>query len=251
MRHLIIISCLSLVFCTIATSQDDSETFMNIGMLNLSFGYGIEFPHGDLADRYGKNLKFTLGTERITSSNWIYGVDFAFMFGDSVKEDVLKPLRLSNNEILGADNDYADIFTRERGLYLGANFGKVISFSENSRSGLRLTGSIGLIAHYVRIQDEARSLPQIEGDYLNGYDRLTRGLAFKEFIGYQHISQDKRINFYIGIEFTQGFTKHKRAIDFDTGLPPDQNNRFDGLVSLRAAWVLPFFDDFDAREIFY
>ncbi len=229
----------------------DEENFLNIGMKNLSFGYGMEFPVGDLADRFSTNLKFTLGAERITKNNWIYGIEFAFMFGDTVKEDPLAQLRLSNNELLGADNDYADVFQRERGAFLGVSFGKIIPFSEKSRSGLRITGAIGILAHKIRIIDESRSLPQIEGDYLKGYDRLTRGLAIREFVGYQHISEDKRINFYIGLEFTQGFTKHVRSINFDTGLAPDPSTRFDGLVSLKAAWVLPFFDDYVDEQVFY
>ncbi|MFT6335586.1 MAG: hypothetical protein ACI86M_001344 [Saprospiraceae bacterium] len=229
----------------------EEESFFNMGMKNLSFGYGLEFPIGDLADRYSDNFKFTLGAERITKNNWIFGIEFAFMFGDTVKEDPLAQLRLTNNELLGADNAYADVFQRGRGAFLGINVGKIITFNEKSRSGLRVTGAIGILAHKIRIIDESRSLPQIEGDYLKGYDRLTRGIALREFVGYQHISEDKRINFYIGLEFTQGFTKHVRSIDFDTGLAPDPSSRFDGLVSLKAAWVLPFFDDYVDEQVFY
>lgn len=232
-------------------NSSNNDNFLNTGMNNLSFGYGIEFPFADMADRFSSNLKFTLGGERITKNNWIYGIEFAFMFGDTVKEDPLSQLRLSNNELLGADNAYADVFQRERGAFLGINFGKILSFKAGSRSGLRITGAFGLFAHKIRIIDESRSLPQIEGDYLKGYDRLTRGFALREFIGYQHISEDKRINFYLGLEFTQGFTNHVRAIDFDSGLPPDPSTRFDGLVSLKAAWVLPFFDDYVDEHVFY
>lgn len=231
--------------------KTNTENFLNIGMTNLSFGYGIEFPFGDMKDRFGKNLKFTLGAERMTTSNWIFGLEFSYMFGDTVKEDVLSSLRLLNGEILGSDNAYADAFTRERGLFLGVNVGKIIPFRKKSRSGLRITAAAGLLTHYVRIQDEANSLPQLEGDYLKGYDRLTRGLAFRQFVGYQHVTENKRVNFYIGLEFTQGFTSNIRAVNFDTGLPASSSGRFDGLVGLKAAWILPFFDDFVDEEVFY
>lgn len=252
----ILILLLAFVLAGFASeAQSDSDgsdsPWLKVGMTNFSVGYGWEFPLGDLADRFDDNLKFTVGLERITASDWIYGVEFAFMFGDTVKEDVLAPLRLSNNEVLGADNAYADVFMRERGMFLGANFGKLIRLGRNSRSGIRITGAAGLLAHYIRIADEASSTPQIEGAYLKGYDRLTRGLAFREFVGYQHISQDKRVNFYIGLEFTQGFTRHVRAFDFDTGLPSDQSGRFDGLISLKAAWILPFYDDYQDSQVFY
>ena len=220
-------------------------------MTNLSFGYGIEFPLADLSDRFGRNFKFTLGAERMTGSNWIFGLEFSYMFGDTVKQDVISNLRLSNGEILGADNAYAEVFTRQRGVFMGANIGKLIPLSSESRSGIRITAAAGVLAHYIRIQDEARSLPQIENDYLKGYDRLTRGLAFRQFVGYQHVTESKRVNFYIGLEFTQGFTTSVREVNFDTGLPTDKTRRFDGLIGLKAAWVLPFFDDFEDAEVFY
>jgi len=250
MKRYFVLICF-LLLGHLAKSQEDESSFMKIGMTNFSFGYGLEFPFADLSDRFGKNLKFTLGAERITSSNWIYGLEFSYMFGDTVKEDVLSNLRLDNGNILGADNAYAEVFTRQRGLFIGANIGKLIPLKENSRSGLRVTGAAGILLHYVRIQDEVRSLPQIEGDYLKGYDRLTRGFALREFIGYQHVSANKRVNFYIGLEFTQGFTSSVRSVDFDTGLPSSQERRFDGLVGLKAAWILPFHDDYDAEEVFY
>ena len=233
------------------SAKNNTENFMNIGMTNLSFGYGIEFPFGDMKDRFSKNLKFTLGAERVTQSNWIFGLEFSYMFGDTVKEDVLSNLRLSNGEILGSDNAYADVFTRERGLFLGVNVGKILPFRKKSRSGLRITAAAGLLIHYVRIQDEASSLPQIEGDYKKGYDRLTRGLALRQFVGYQHVTENKRVNFYIGLEFTQGFTSNIREVNFDTGLSTSKDRRFDGLVGLKAAWILPFFDDFVDEEVFY
>ena len=232
-------------------SQDSKETFLDIGMSNLSFGYGMEFPFGNMGDLYGRTLKFTLGGERITKSNWIYGIEFSYMFGDNIKQDVISNLRLPNGEILGADNAYADVFTRGRGLFLGANFGKLIPLNSTSRSGLRITGAAGILLHYVRIKDEASSLPQIEGDYLKGYDRLSRGFAVREFVGYQHVSENKRINFYVGLEFTQGFTASVRDVNFDTGLATDKERKFDGIIGLKAAWILPFHDDFVDEEVFY
>ena len=244
--------CIVLLFILLnqlGNAQDEKKGIMNVGVMNYSFGYGMEFPFADMSDRFGRNLKFTVGAEKMTASNWIFGLEFSYMFGDSVKEDVVSNLRLSNGNILGADNAYAEVFTRQRGVFFGANVGKLIPLSSTSRSGIRITGAAGILAHYVRVQDEVRSLPQIEGDYLKGYDRLTRGLAFREFIGYQHVS--KRVNFYIGIEFTQGFTSSVREVNFDTGLPTNKDTRFDGLIGLKAAWILPFFGDYEDAEIFY
>ncbi len=230
--------------------QESQRTFDQTGAINLLFGYGIESPVGEMADRFGNDLNFSLAGERMSPSGWLYGVKFSFLFGSKVKEDVLAPLRLSNGEILGADNAYADVFLRQRGMYLGAYFGRTIPLN-HTKSGLRITNAFGVFQHNIRIVDDARSLPQIEGDYQKGYDRLTRGFALRQFVGYHHIGQDRRLNFIVGIELTEGFTKHIRSIDFDTGLPVDHSMRFDGLIGLKAAYIFPFFDDYQADEIFY
>jgi len=239
------------VFLGSQIQAQESEKFQNTGITNLSFGYGIEFPFADLADRFGSNFKFTVGAERMTGSNWIFGLEFSYMFGDTVKEDVLNSLRISNGEVLGSDNAYADVFLRQRGAFLGINVGKLFPFNSKSRSGIRVTCAGGILSHYVRVRDDASSLPQVEGEYLKGYDRLTRGFALRQFVGYQHVTESKRVNFYIGLEFTQGFTSGVRSVNFDTGLPVSKERRFDGLIGLKAAWILPFFDDYVDEEVFY
>lgn len=250
-RRLLFFAFLFILVANSISAQDKKETFLDIGMKNLSFGYGVEFPFADLNERYGRYLKFTLGAERLTKSNWIYGYEFSYMFGNNIKEDPLTNLRLPNGEILGADNAYADVFLRGRGLFTGLNIGKLIPLNEKSRSGLRITGAAGILLNYIRIKDEASSVPQIEGDYLKGYDRLTRGFALREFVGYQHVSENKRVNYYIGIEFTQGFTTSVRDVNFDTGQLASKERRFDGIIGLKAAWILPFHDDYVDEEVFY
>ena len=111
--------------------------------------------------------------------------------------------------------------------------------------------SAGVLQHKIRIEDRTGGLPQLVGDYKKGYDRMTNGLALTEFIGYQHFSNDGRINFYVGFEFTQGFTKNRRSWDFLTQQRMD-NNRLDLLNGLRIGWTLPILgDSYDADDIFY
>ena len=133
------------------TTGQDKTSFDQIGATHLLFGYGIEWPVGDLANRFGQNLNFSVAAERMTKSNFVWGVKFSFMFGTKVKEDVLKPLRLDNGEILGADNAYADIALRQRGLYLGAYFGKTFRLDKKLKSGIRLTNALGVFQHHIRI----------------------------------------------------------------------------------------------------
>jgi hypothetical protein len=226
----------------------------NIGesiLLNLSYAHQV--PGGDLAERFGSNANLGAGLEYMTyGSNWIFGIEGNFMFGSNVKFDVLEGLRTEQGVIIGNDKFPADIQLRQRGFYIGALIGKLFSLSEkNPRSGIRVTGSVGILQHKFRIQeDPQRAVPQLLGPYEKGYDRLTNGLAFNEFVGYQYLGKNRRINFYVGFEFTQAITESRREFNFDTRMK-DEGQRLDLLFGIRAGWVLPFYFGEGSEEIFY
>lgn len=220
-------------------------------LFNIS--YAAQFPGGDLSDRFGNNYNVGIGLDFITDqSNWIFGLESGMIFGSDVKIDVLANMRTPQGFIIGNDRVYADIQLRERGFYIGGLVGKLISLSEvNPRSGIRITLSAGLLQHKIRIQDDpVRGVAQLAPEYKKGYDRLTNGLALNEFIGYQLLSANKRINFYIGAEFTQGFTQSRRDFNFDTR-SRDEGQRLDLLFGIRAGWVLPFYIGKSASQIYY
>lgn len=220
------------------------------GMLNFNFGYGIEWPEGDMKDRYGRNLKISIGVENITKSKFFYGVDFDYKFGGEVKEDIFATYRLDNGILLGSFGGPTEIVARERGMYLGIYGGKLFSRSETNLSGLRLAGGIGILQHMLDFTDDTQSFEIVNGDYSKGYDRLTRGMALKLYSGYAWYSKDKRFNVNIGLEYTLGFTKSVREINFDTGLPGNQNRK-DHLIGLKIEILLPFFRASKEEVIYY
>lgn len=61
-----------------------------------------------------------------------------------------------------------------------------------------------------------------------------------QFLGYINFSNSKRINFYAGLNFTEGFTQNRRAMNFDTGLK-DNTKRFDLLIGFRIGWIFPLY----------
>src|SRR5690606_10623621 len=124
-----------------------------------------------------------------------------------VKEDVLAGIRGPDGLLISNDRSVADIQLRERGFYVGGHLGKLFRLSDfNPKTGIRLTVGAGVLQHQIRLQEEVNvSVSAISGDYKKGYDRLSNGLALNQFIGYQHFSLNRRINFYAGFEFTQAF----------------------------------------------
>lgn len=221
--------------------------------MGLNTTFGIHQPAGKLAERFGMDMHVGGGIEYISlSKGWIIGGDIFYMFGKDVKEDVLKNMRTADGAILGDIGTYASVDLRERGLYCGMNGGRLFKLSDNGNriGGVRLTLSVGFLQHKIRIQDNSNSAPQLQSPYTEGYDRLTNGFALSQFIGYQMISRDKTINFFIGLDFTEGFTRNRRVFNFDTR-QVDDKKRLDMLYGIRAGWFIPLFSNQNADNIEY
>jgi len=222
------------------------------GVLLYSATIGYHFPGGDLRDRFGRSFSAGSAVEWISKNNLIYGIDGSIFFGNVVKEDVLANLRTEEGQIIGNTRSYADVVQRQRGFYFGAHFGKLFNIiKDQNRSGIRTTISLGLWQHKIRIQDDPQSfVTQLDKQYKKGYDRLTNGFTLNEFIGYQHLSPNRLINFYFGLDFYQGFTKNRRSFNFDTRMQDDRK-RFDMKVGFKLGWSLPFYLGEDAEERYY
>lgn len=249
MRFILI--ALAIIFSHSLSAQ---EATLNEGhAVLINFTFGGQLPGGDLYDRFGANLNIGGRADYLTEkNNLIFGLEGYFLFGNTVKEDVLASLRTPNGLIISNDRTPTEVPLRERGFYIGGSIGKLFSLSQtNPRSGIRATVGVGLLQHKIRIQDDpVRQFAQLSEDYKKGYDRLSNGLAFNEFIGYQYLSLDKRINFYAGFEFTQALTQSRRDFNFDTR-SQDTTERLDLLWGIRVGWVIPVYFGKTAREIYY
>jgi len=110
----------------------------------------------------------------------------------------------------------------------------------NPNSGLMIAAGPVFFQHRILIDYRDASLPQLEGDYLKGYDRLTNGYGLNEFIGYIHYGRRKLINFYVGFDFMQTWTTNKRGFNYDKGVA-DNKIRNDNLIGFRFGWVLTLY----------
>src|SRR5690606_25361379 len=110
----------------------------------------------------------------------------------------------------------------------------------NPNSGLHLKLGAGLMQHKIKIQESTRTAHHVIGDYAKGYDRLSNGLSLSQSIGYTHFSNYKLINYYVGVEFFEGFTKNRRTVNFDTGLH-DGRQRIDIIGSVVVRWYFSIY----------
>lgn len=203
-------------------------------------GYGYFRPAGDLADRYGNNLAFNVLGHYVTSGNAVLGMDFTYMFGDNVKEDVVASFRSKEGYFLGDNGLATDLFLRQRGFTLTGQGGYLFPLSKKSRTGIMVLVGAGILQHQVRILDDQNAVAQLRGDLRKGYDRLTRGFTLSQDIMYTHLSSNHRINLKFGLTCFQGWTDEVRAVNFDTGLPT-LSSRLDLGFGLKAVWLLPFY----------
>src|SRR5204863_8304518 len=128
--------------------------------------------------------------------------------------------------------------------------GKVFNvLSPNPNSGLMATVGAGLLQHKIRIENDDANAPQVLGDYVKGYDRLTNGLSITESVGWIYFGKNHIANFNFGFEFTQAFTKNRRSYNFDE-MRKDDTNRLDLLYGFRVSWIIPFYGS-KPKEFYY
>jgi hypothetical protein len=93
-------------------------------------------------------------------------------------------------------------------------------------------------------------MPQLDKTYRKGYDRLTGGFYLSQFIGYMYLDPKKYINFYVGIEFHEGFTKGYRPWQFDINAP-DKKSRIDGMAAIKVGWIIPAYRKEKVEQFYY
>lgn len=228
------------------SSIKDSSIFLT----TLRFTYTAYEPGGDLVERFGWASGVGLHADVKFRSQWLVGIGGKFLFGKQVKENVIADLQNADGVITDISGNPSIVIMSQRGFTIEPYVGRLIPvWGPNPNSGFLVTAGMGFLQHKIKIEHRENPIPQLEGDYLKGYDRLTNGVLLHEFIGYQYLSNGKLWNFTFGIDLMQGFTKNQRAYDFST-MQRDDRKRTDLYFGLRAGWLLPLYAK-PPREFYY
>lgn len=248
MRILMLISFYLALGYLQSNAQEEVKIYNHLG---LNIKYGLDKPFGELNDRFGLFSEVGIGMEYfVANKNLFITAEADFLFGNDVKEDVIAPLRISNGvSVLGVNGTYARIFLRMRGSYFGLMFEKLIASNEYGR-GWRIGLGAGLFSHRVRVQDDSNAVPQVQNEYAKGYDHRTLGPALREKIAYNYVNNARKVFFSVGLEFTQGFTKNIRAINYDS-MTSENESRLDLSVGLNFKYTLVFRNSSPAETIYY
>ncbi len=224
-----------LLFYAFLISQDIKTKKINLHL--ISFAYSYQLPLGDLKNRFGANSAAGLGYAWKNKKNLYFGIQAYYLFGTNVKDDVLSNISTNSGHIINKYGKHTSYVLSERGYWIGGKVGKVFNlFGPNKNSGIITYLGAGFLQHKIRIDLENNDAFQIMGDYKKGYDRLSNGLGFNQFVGYMYLSNRNAVNFYTGIEFYQAFTESRRDYDFYS-MQKDNQNRTDILMSFKFAWI--------------
>ncbi|UTW64461.1 hypothetical protein KFE98_10075 [bacterium SCSIO 12741] len=222
-----------------AQAQKSRQDSIIIPHLDLVYSYRL--PSGNLADRFG--FFHTIGAAFYVKDRkgFIYGADYDFQFGDQVKENTLTNILTTTGHLINSDGEFATLKANFRGFTVSGKFGKLFPLlSPNPHSGIKVLLGVGFWQHRIRVEDTQRNTPQISGEYLKGYDRMSNGLLLSQFVGYQYFSNSRLLNFYFGVEVAEGFTQNRRDYDFNTK-EKNTDSRFDASVGFKVGWVIPFY----------
>lgn len=221
-----------------------------LNALLVSVNYQFQLPFGNMASRFGYSHMVGAGID-YKIKNWTIGASGNFLFGNVVHGDVIAAIRTNDLLVINIEGVPTDILLYERGWKTGIEIGRIIPFKKpNPNSGLFFKLGFGYLQHKIVINSNVNQVPQLNKTYRKGYDRLSGGFSTTQFIGYMFLDNKKYVNFYVGIEFQEAFTKGYRSWQFDTDAP-DTKNRFDGLFGIKVGWMIPRYTKEKTEKYYY
>ncbi len=218
----------------------------------ISVQYGAHLPGGELVKRFGWNSTIGVDFKFKSEKGWLFGGSYSWAFGSRVKEvHMFDSFIGKSEEIIDQDGLFSVVRLNERGHLFMLEGGKLFPITKKNRnSGILFQVGVGAMLHRIDIFASTDKVPQITGDYEKGYDRLSGGFAFNQFLGYQHLDPKKQINFNFGIVTHQAFTKSMRTTQFDIR-KFDDAKRIDLLTGLRIGITIPVYTKRPSEEEFF
>ncbi|MDP4281963.1 MAG: hypothetical protein Q8867_07395 [Bacteroidota bacterium] len=204
--------------------------------------YSFQIPGGGIAQQFGSNSSIGGGFMLKFKSNWLLDFEGNFLFGGDVKgsDTLLKNICTPDGYLIDANGYYSDIAYYERGFSFLGKIGKLIPIWPNPNSGILIMAGGGFEQHKIRIHLINSSAPQLEGDYVKGYDRLNNGPAITGSIGYMYLGSQRLTNAYIGFEFMQSWTQNRRDMNFDTQ-KKDAKKYTNQFYGIKICWMIPVY----------
>jgi hypothetical protein len=195
-----------------STVRDSATT----GIMMINIEYNGSMAGGDMADRFGFTSAIGGGIGYKFTSNLYLTAGARYLFGGTVKEnDILASITTAGGMIVIADNgNLAEVRMQERGWVLPFAIGKIFPINPaNQNSGLYLEIGGQFIEHRIYFVMPDLEPASLSKEHRKGYDRLTNGLGLRQGAGYRFFDKRNYVNFAIGLELSQNFTRSRRSIN--------------------------------------
>ena len=133
------------------------------------------------------------------------------------EEGVLSNLLTPNGQLIDNEGQVALLTISGRSGLFTFDGGRLFPLpGMNPNTGILLLAGVGSVHHRVHFENTENPITQLDQPYLSGYDRLTWGVAVKEFVGSWHMSDTGLDTWFGGLEFWQARTWPQRPMNFDT-----------------------------------
>lgn len=206
--------------------------------LLLRVGGGFYLTGADLAKGFPQFASLPAGLYYKSGKNLTLGVNYTPFWGNKVSYtnlfgDMLGP----SGEILDQNGFPTIIRYYMRGNSTTFTVGKLIGGRPGKPGKFEIALGAGFMQHYVKMKFDAGRTPQLEGQYAQGYDRLTNGLQLVQHFRWHYLNPET-ISLFAGLDISQGFTQNRRSWNFgDFG--PDKSRHFDFYTGLSAGIIIP------------
>ncbi|MBS3914933.1 MAG: hypothetical protein KG003_10560 [Bacteroidetes bacterium] len=223
-------------FCHFATAQTPEKKVSHSIIMKTGAGYNLGIV--DLGKRFPAYS--TLPAELYyTNDNYSFGISYNHFLGNRVKVDSLYGGIVGDSRLMFDREGFPGIIRYYmRGFTLQFTAGKLYPIKpewKHSRIEVRL--GAGIMQHKITAKFDRGKLPQIEGEYAKGYDKLSNGPLFTQAVNFHYLNTET-VSFFAGINFGQAFTKNRRSWDYGL-MRQDVTLRKDFFIGASAGVLIP------------
>lgn len=227
-----------LIMCTGVRNlhAGSADSISTLSAISLSYDY--QFPFADMGKRFVSYSMPMLTYDVHHKSGYVFSLSAGYMYRDSVKENGLLSQIEKDGYLLDGSGQIVNVFLFQRGYTLSAKISK--KFNLGSPKIYLLAGmGAGFMQHKILLYSKDFYLPQVQGEYAKGYDRLSNGFMLQQSLLLVHQPRGRSYLLFAGLNALQGFTQNRRSYNFDT-MGPDLSKRKDFSIGLQFGFSIIF-----------
>lgn len=233
---------LLLVSLSPARGQESiQDSSIALGLLQISYR-GL-MPGGDMADRFGYSSALGVDLAWKFENQFYAGIGGHAWFSEAIQDTQLLRNLSTGGFLIGDNGQLTDVRILGSGFVIPIKGGRqfTLPIMPNPNTGFYLEVGGQFLYHHIKMNPQSETVSAIDKEYAKGYDRLVYGFGLVEGFGFRYLGSKGYLNFSIGLELSQNFTRGRRSLHFDTGQVGTEK-RLDLLGGLHFSWIFPLYE---------